>query len=80
MVNVPSFMVRTDSEKHIEFSLTSPYGVGRPGRVKRKTAKSGGKKKGGDDEDGGASKFRISMFLCWSDLIILAHLFLCSFL
>jgi small subunit ribosomal protein S9e len=36
MVNVPSFMVRLDSEKHVEFALTSPYGTGRSGRVKRK--------------------------------------------
>ena len=26
LVNVPSFMVRTDAEKHIDFSHTSPYG------------------------------------------------------
>jgi small subunit ribosomal protein S9e len=25
-----------DSQKHIDFALTSPYGGGRPGRVKRK--------------------------------------------
>lgn len=50
MVNVPSFIVRLDSQKHIDFSLKSPFGGGRPGRVKRKNAKkgSGG---GGDDED-----------------------------
>jgi hypothetical protein len=29
-------MVRVDSQKHIDFSLTSPFGGGRPGRVKRK--------------------------------------------
>ncbi|KAM7464534.1 hypothetical protein LguiA_032655 [Lonicera macranthoides] len=34
VVNVPSFMVRVDSQKHIDFSLTSPFGGGRPGRVK----------------------------------------------
>ena len=56
MVNVPSFMVRTDSEKHVEFALTSPYGVGRPGRVKRKTVKTGGKKKGGDDDGAEAAE------------------------
>lgn len=38
VVNVPSFTVRVDSQKHIDFSLTSPYGGGRPGRVKRKNA------------------------------------------
>lgn len=44
IVNVPQFMVRTDSQKHIDFSLSSPFGGGRPGRVKRKAlaAKSGG--------------------------------------
>lgn len=31
MVNVPSFMVRTESEKVIEFASTSPFGAGRPG-------------------------------------------------
>ena len=47
---MPSFIVRLDSQKHIDFSLKSPFGGGRPGRVKRKNAKkgSGG---GGDDED-----------------------------
>ncbi|XP_052266167.1 40S ribosomal protein S9 [Dreissena polymorpha] len=50
VVNIPSFVVRLDSQKHIDFALTSPYGGGRPGRVKRKNAKkgSGG---GGDEED-----------------------------
>jgi small subunit ribosomal protein S9e len=36
VVDVPQFMVRTDSQKHIDFSLSSPFGGGRPGRVKRK--------------------------------------------
>lgn len=31
MVNIPSFVVRLDSQKHIDFSLRSPYGGGRPG-------------------------------------------------
>jgi len=39
VVNVPSFIVRLDSEKHIDFSFKSPYGGGRPGRVKRKNMK-----------------------------------------
>lgn len=42
LVNVPSFMVRTDSEKHIAFAYTSPLGQGRPGRVARKRAKASG--------------------------------------
>ena len=37
VVNIPSFMVRVDSQKHIDFALTSPFGGGRPGRVKRKS-------------------------------------------
>ncbi|ORE15329.1 40S ribosomal protein S9, partial [Rhizopus microsporus] len=41
IVNVPSFIVRLDSQKHIDFALTSPYGGGRPGRVKRKRANAG---------------------------------------
>lgn len=36
LVNVPSFMVRIDSQKHIDFALNSPFGGGRPGRVKRR--------------------------------------------
>lgn len=40
IVNVPSFLVRVDSERHIDFSLTSPFGGGRPGRVKRKSQKA----------------------------------------
>jgi ribosomal protein S4 len=47
IVNVPSFIVRLDSQKHIDFSLTSPFGGGRPGRVRRKKAKAA--EKGGDD-------------------------------
>merc|ERR1719483_971759 len=42
VVNVSSFIVRLDSQKHIDFSLKSPFGGGRPGRVKRKNAKKGG--------------------------------------
>merc|ERR1712058_10924 len=41
IVNVPSFVVRLDSQKHIDFALSSPFGGGRPGRVKRKSAASG---------------------------------------
>lgn len=53
LVNVPSFTVRVDSQKHIDFSLNSPFGGGRPGRVKRKAIerrKSSGNG-GGDEED-----------------------------
>lgn len=44
-------MVRVDSEKHIDFSLTSPFGGGRPGRVKRKNMKNAAKKAAGGDGD-----------------------------
>ena len=47
ITNASSFMVRVDSEKHIDFALNSPFGAeGKPGRKKRKKAKNGG----GDDE------------------------------
>merc|ERR1711964_208202 len=46
--DIPSFLVRVDSEKHIDFALTSPFGGGRPGRVRRKRAAAGG---GKDEED-----------------------------
>jgi len=36
VVNVPSFLVRVDSQKHIDFAINSPFGGGRPGRVKRR--------------------------------------------
>ena len=39
MVNVPSFMVRVDREKQIDFAATSPFGGARAGRTKRKNAK-----------------------------------------
>merc|ERR1711881_617579 len=48
--NIPSLLVRLDSEKHIDFALTSPFGGGRPGRVRRKRmAQKGGD--GGDEDD-----------------------------
>merc|ERR1712243_3395 len=50
VVNIPSFIVRLDSQKHIDFSLRSPLGGGRPGRVKRKNAQKG-KGGGGDESD-----------------------------
>jgi small subunit ribosomal protein S9e len=45
LVNIPSYIVRLDSQKHIDFSLNSPFGGGRPGRNKRRSeaaGKSGG--------------------------------------
>lgn len=37
IVNIPSFVVRLDSQKHIDFAKNSPYGGGRAGRVARKS-------------------------------------------
>ena len=57
VVNVPSFMVRVDAQKHIDFALGSPFGGGRPGRNKRKAIaakkakKAGGGGGGGDEEE-----------------------------
>ena len=46
LVTVPSFLVRSSSERHISLSSASPYNEGnRPGRVGRKKQKN----KGGDD-------------------------------
>jgi small subunit ribosomal protein S9e len=39
LVNTASFNVRLDSQKHIDFSVKSPLGGGRPGRTKRKALK-----------------------------------------
>merc|ERR1719163_2363629 len=49
--DIPSFLVRVDSEKHIDFALTSPFGGGRPGRVRRKRMATKGGDKGGDEEE-----------------------------
>merc|ERR1711908_35153 len=51
VVNVPSYVVRLDSQKHIDFSTNSPFGGGRAGRVKRQNMKKGGGGGDGDEED-----------------------------
>ena len=51
IVNVPSFLVRVESQKHIDFSLKSPFGGGRPGRVKRRNAGKGGADEEEEDDD-----------------------------
>eukprot|EP00090_Calanus_glacialis_P031662 TRINITY_DN52646_c0_g1_i1.p1 TRINITY_DN52646_c0_g1~~TRINITY_DN52646_c0_g1_i1.p1 ORF type:complete len:195 (-),score=36.78 TRINITY_DN52646_c0_g1_i1:98-682(-) len=51
VVNIPSYIVRLESQKHIDFSLKSPFGGGRPGRVKRKNANKGADGDGAGDED-----------------------------
>lgn len=52
IATVPSFMVRTASEKHIDFAPTSPLGGGAPGRVKRRKLAAESKKKSGGDDAG----------------------------
>lgn len=47
LVNIPSFMVRVDSDKHVDLSVNSPLGGGRPGRVKRRAMRNAGS---GDNE------------------------------
>jgi small subunit ribosomal protein S9e len=49
LVNVPSFNVRTTSEKHIDFAANSPYGQGPPGRVAKKRAAS--RAAGGEEDE-----------------------------
>ena len=48
---MPSFVVRLDSQKHVDFALASPYGGGRPDRVKRKRAAAAAKREEGGDEE-----------------------------
>jgi len=40
----------TNKIRHVDYALDSPFGGGRPGRVKRKRAKAAA---GGDAEEGG---------------------------
>ncbi|XP_016849250.1 small ribosomal subunit protein uS4-like [Anolis carolinensis] len=51
VMNIPSFIVHLDSQKHIDFSLHSPYGGGRPDHVKRKNVKKGQAGCGGGDDE-----------------------------
>ncbi|CAR23598.1 40S ribosomal protein uS4 [Lachancea thermotolerans CBS 6340] len=51
LVNVPSFLVRLESEKHVDFARGSPFGGGRPGRVARKNAARKAEAAGGDAEE-----------------------------
>jgi small subunit ribosomal protein S9e len=48
LVDIPSFLVRTENQNLIDFASTSPFGGGRPGRVKRRNANSN---TGGDDDE-----------------------------
>lgn len=51
IVNVPSFLVRVDSEKHIDLATNSPLGGGRVGRCKRKNLKKKATKKEAEDAE-----------------------------
>ncbi|KAI9029402.1 putative 40S ribosomal protein S9 [Hyaloraphidium curvatum] len=51
IVNIPSFVVRLTSQKHIDFALTSPFGGGRPGRNKRKRMKAAEKGDEAEEEE-----------------------------
>ena len=51
VVDIPSFNVRVDSEKHIDFSVSSPYGQGNPGRVAKKRAAARAASSGDADEE-----------------------------
>jgi len=45
LVNSPSFLVRTERQPYIGWHSCSPFGGGRPGRIKRKSLKAGKKPK-----------------------------------
>ena len=49
-VNVASFIVRTESQKHIDLVRNSSLAEGAPGRVKRRRLKAKADAAGGDDE------------------------------
>ena len=53
VVNIPSFVVRLDSQKHIDFAINSSLAGGKPGRVKRRNLKraQGGGASGGEDDE-----------------------------
>lgn len=53
VVNIPSFVVRLDSQKHIDFAVNSSLAGGKPGRVKRRNLKraQGGGGSGGEDDE-----------------------------
>merc|ERR1711982_45387 len=48
LVDIPSFLVRVENQNLIDFASTSPFGGGRPGRVKRKSWQ---RRSGGNDDD-----------------------------
>ncbi len=56
LVNEPSFMVRLDSQKLIDFALTSPFGGARAGRVKRRSLRNAASKASSSNKGGEASE------------------------
>jgi small subunit ribosomal protein S9e len=51
IVNVPSFLVRVDSEKYIEYDPSSSLSGGRPGRVRRRNISRQAKKEKGEEAE-----------------------------
>lgn len=51
IVDVPSFMVRVDSERHIEYDPSSSLSGGKPGRVKRRNLRKDNKDVEEEDDD-----------------------------
>ena len=54
MINVPSFIVQLEDQKHIDFAMTSPFAGGPPGKTKKMKMKQAARRMqdgGGDDDD-----------------------------
>ncbi|KAH3678291.1 hypothetical protein WICMUC_001615 [Wickerhamomyces mucosus] len=51
VVNIPSFVVRLESQKHIDYAKTSPFGGARAGRVARKRQNNGSEEAAEEDEE-----------------------------
>ncbi len=51
IVDIPSFIVRLDSQKLIDFALTSPFGGGKAGRVKRRSVRNAASSSGAGAAD-----------------------------
>ncbi|KAM3426456.1 hypothetical protein NHJ13734_009448 [Beauveria thailandica] len=62
IVNVTSFIVRLDSQKHIDFAYNSHFGFGCPGRVRRKKAKAAADGDEGEEEEEEAEEKRAGDF------------------
>lgn len=64
LVNVPFYLVQLDSEKQIDFTLKSPLGGGRPGRVARKKAQTPEGGLGGEEEEE-EEEWEFVGAICW---------------